>query len=129
MQKKTTFNTLLKNIPEQHSIALNAYASLFNLVERKLYAQVKKGGKKQTELKHQFIRQFQITARQFNAVWRSLQGKLRSKKALGTLHLAQRKEQIKYSQKTINKLVNKVKLFSANSIILSTEKSFEPISV
>jgi IS605 OrfB family transposase len=59
---------------EQEKI-LEEYAILLNIVERSLYAEVTKGHSS-ASCKNQFLKKFNITARQFNACRVSLEGKI-----------------------------------------------------
>jgi hypothetical protein len=69
-----TYQTRLKLNDEQNTI-LQHYASLFGTVERSLFAEVAKG-KTAVSCKNQFLKEFNITARQFNACRVALEGKI-----------------------------------------------------
>ncbi len=59
-----------------HGDALSAYAGLYSRLERRLFARVR-AGESRKDLKRGFIRDFGIPARMFNAMWASLQGKIK----------------------------------------------------
>ena len=56
---------------------LDAYAKLYGRVERKLFADVA-AGKPAKSLRVGYLRRYQIPVRMFNAIWRSLDGKVAS---------------------------------------------------
>jgi hypothetical protein len=60
---------------ERKEAILQECASLFNIVERSLYAEVSKG-KTSASCKNTFLKIYGITARQFNACRVSLEGKI-----------------------------------------------------
>ncbi len=53
------------------------YAKLYNQVEKKLFADIA-SGKKSASLKNSYLKIFQITARQYNAIRIQIQGKIAS---------------------------------------------------
>jgi len=108
----TTFTSLIKDLPERSVQAIDAYASLFGRLERKLYADMVRDKESQLMLKKRYIKEHLITSRQFNAIWRGLQGKLQSKKELAKLYIADNKDRIKSLEKTILSLRNKAKSLS-----------------
>jgi len=107
MSQMTTFTSLIKDLPENISQAIEAYASLFSRLERKLYADLVCDKESQLVLKKRYIKEYLITSRQFNAIWRGLQGKLQSKKELAKLYIADNKDQIRSLEKTILSLSKK----------------------
>lgn len=109
MAQMTTFTTLIKDLPEPSVQAIESYAAIYGRVERLLYADLIRGQESQSELKKRYIREHQITARQFNAIWRGLNGKLQSKKELTKLYIGENKERIKALSSTISSLQAKVK--------------------
>ena len=107
MTQMTTFTALIKALPEHSAQAIEAYASLFSRLERKLYADMVCDKESQLVLKKRYIKEYLITSRQFNAIWRGLNGKLQSKKELGKLYISDNKERIKALEKTILSLSKK----------------------
>jgi IS605 OrfB family transposase len=83
-----TYHTRLFPSPEEDAL-LRAYADLYGRVERALFAALQRGGIKPGDVKTEYLERFGITARQFNAVSRTLQGKIASVRELRKL---QRKE-------------------------------------
>jgi IS605 OrfB family transposase len=57
---------------------LDAYADLYGRVERSLFADLCAGRQSINELKREYLKRFEITARQFNAIRIGLQGKVSS---------------------------------------------------
>lgn len=107
MAQMTTFTALIKDLPEHSVQAIESYASVFSRVERKLYVDLVRDKESQLQLKKRYIKEFLITGRQFNAIWRGLNGKLQSKKELAKLYIADNKDRIKSLEKTILSLRNK----------------------
>ena len=65
---------------------LDAYAKLYGRVERKLFADVA-AGKPAKSLRAGYLRRYQIPVRMFNAIWRSLDGKVASVRGQQKLRL------------------------------------------
>lgn len=97
-----TYQTRLYLAPDQEA-ALDAYAELHGKVERCLFAAMKKEHTI-TDLKKQFIRKFEITARQFNALRVGIEGKIQSIKELRPEYIQEKKAKIAKTQKVIKKL-------------------------
>jgi IS605 OrfB family transposase len=85
-----TYQTLIRSSCNE---PLSDYANLMAHVEHCLFADFSRG-KKPIDLKSSYISKFGITARQFNAVSVSLDGKISSIKELKLFHIEQKKEQI-----------------------------------
>jgi IS605 OrfB family transposase len=101
--------------------ALCAYAKCFGDIERKLYAQIADGcdREKLNRLKREFLRNYGITGRQFNAIHRPLKGKIDGIKA-------QRKGLIADMTTRVKKLGRVVKkLFTPSKRVLSSETPAE----
>jgi IS605 OrfB family transposase len=99
----STFQTRIDSHP-----ALQAYADRYNLVERKLYAQIL-AGKKPNKLKQAFLAKYGITARQFNAVERNLRGKISSVQELRKDHKKETKYRIKDCERKLEFVKDKHK--------------------
>ena len=102
----STYTTLIKSVdisPETER-SLSAYAALFGRVERKLYASLCADKISANERKSHFIAKYQISARQYNAVLRTLTGKLDSKRELDKLYQSEKKERVEAVSKTIERL-------------------------
>ena len=102
----STYTTLIKSAdisPETESL-LSAYAALFGRVERKLYASLRADKMSANERKSHFISKYQISARQYNAILRTLTGKLDSKRELNKLYQSEKKERVEAVSKTIERL-------------------------
>lgn len=77
-----TYQTRLKDLTSEQVNILDAYCTLHNKLERKLYAAIKSGNYSRNELKRQFISQYQISGRMFGSIVSMLDGKMNSIKAL-----------------------------------------------
>ena len=85
---------------------LSECASLFNTVERSLYAERAKG-KTTASCKNSFLKKYQITARQFNACRVSVEGKVAACQAGQELAVVTLKQQIESLDKKIRQLEKK----------------------
>lgn len=85
---------------------LTAYASLMSLIERKLFALLV-SGHSATQLKSEFLRRFDITARQFNAIRVQLEGKIASVKEVRENRIETLKGQIKSIESSLKKMRQK----------------------
>src|SRR6056297_1158807 len=74
-----TYHTRIETLTPEGSSLLDAYASLYSEAERSLFADFCRG-KRLTEEKSRYLREYGITARQFNAIRINLQGKIASVK-------------------------------------------------
>lgn len=74
-----TYQTRLE-IADELDFILQQYASLMNIVERSLFAETARG-KTAASCKNQYLKQFNITARQFNACRVNLEGKIEACRA------------------------------------------------
>ena len=73
-------------------------------VERTLFAETIAQGKSPESVKNAYLKRFNITGRQFNAVCRMLKGKVKSIKALRKEQLSDLKGKVKKAASTIKKL-------------------------
>ena len=95
--------------PEQEAF-LAAYSGHYNHVERKLYAEMQRDGKPAASFKNDYLIRFDMTARQFNAIGRNLEGKIASIKELLPLRKQETETRIGKAKKVIGKIKNPVKL-------------------
>ncbi len=99
-----TYRTLLEDLtlnsvtPYQY---YDAMGKLFGELERKLFIDLYKNGLKLKDLKKQYIQEHQITARQFNAIRISLEGKINSIKELQKSRVADLVAKIRATEKAI----------------------------
>ena len=110
----STYTTLIKSAdisPKTESL-LFAYAALFGRVERKLYASLCADKMTANERKSHFIAKHQISGRQYNAILRTLTGKLDAKRELGKLYQVEKKERIEAVSKTIDRLRDQANMLS-----------------
>jgi len=94
-----TYQTLIKE-PVPY---LNDMGKLFGMLERKLFVDSVVHNKPVKDIKRAYIQQYQITARQFNAINISLKGKVSSIKELQKLRLQDLTGRIKSTEKAVKK--------------------------
>jgi hypothetical protein len=87
-----TFHTRLP-VTEEQEPALQGNATLFGKLERSLFA-AHAAGETLTKLKSDYLRQFGITARQFNAARFTTEGKIAAAKECRQRHLQQLRQRI-----------------------------------
>lgn len=75
--QSSTYHGRLVLTPDQEAF-LAGYAGHYNHVERLLYTDMQRTGKKAATFKNDYLVRFGITARQFNAIARNLEGKIAS---------------------------------------------------
>lgn len=90
-------------VDEEGNRALEDSAKLLSLVERKLYSETA-AGKTTASCKNSYVKQFGITARQFNACRVGLEGKLAACRGAQLFHVASLKQQVKKLQEEICRL-------------------------
>jgi IS605 OrfB family transposase len=100
-----TYQTRLL-LDEKQETILQKCACLLSEVERSLYAEVARG-KKSASCKNTFLKEYGITARQFNACRISLDGKIAANKASQEHGIASLKLQIAFLDKKIQDLEKK----------------------
>lgn len=100
-----TYQTRLL-ISSQEEAILQSYACLLSCVERSLYAQVATG-KTSASCKNIFLKEYGITARQFNACRVSLEGKISACKTAQERNLFTLEQQIKTLNHQIERLEKK----------------------
>ena len=97
-----TFHTRLSLEPA-HAGQLDAYAALFGKAERTLFAQVAKGDDLD-QLKPAFSARFGLTSRQYNALSRSVKGKIESLVEIRKLRIADLEDHLFRLEKVIAEL-------------------------
>jgi IS605 OrfB family transposase len=103
---KRTYQTRFYATDEQGEY-LDRYASLYGKCERTLFAETIAQGKRSESVKNAYLKRFNITSRQFNAVCRLLKGKVKSITALHKDHISDLKHKVKKAASTIKKLEKK----------------------
>ena len=101
-----TYHTRLHGLDAPALDLLDAYASLYGRVERKLFAAIAQGIPPES-LKAEYQRRYGLTARQFNALCRNLKGKVASIRERRTGLIAEARERVKKAEKTVAALENK----------------------
>lgn len=107
MSNERTYQTRL-TLPSDQETLLSAYAGLFCEVERKLFA-AGRAGASFDKLKTEFIKKYQITARQFNSISRNLKGKISSIAELQDLNIKNLEGQIETATRKIARIRNRNK--------------------
>jgi len=100
-----TYQTRLALSPEADSV-LGAYADLYGHVERKLFAAMMRGIAPES-LKSEYLIRFGLTARQFNAIYRNLKGKIASIKERRKGLIQEARARIGKAEKQLNTLEKK----------------------
>ena len=106
--------------PEQEEF-LTGYAAHYNMVERKLYADMQKSGKSAASFKNAYLLEYKITARQFNAIARNLEGKISSVLELLPLYKQELEAKIAKAKKVIPKIKNPDKAHQKKRRIFNLE--------
>jgi len=122
----STYTALIKSAdisPETESL-LSAYAALFGRVERKLYASLCADKMTANERKSHFIAKHQISGRQYNAILRTLTGKLDSKRELNKLYQSEKKERIEAVSGTLSRLQSQADMLSKTGGVPSEIKKY-----
>jgi IS605 OrfB family transposase len=104
---KFTYQTRL-NVDEDISYILGESAILLSQIERKLFAEIVKG-KNPLDLKNEFLKKYKITARHFNSLRISIEGKIASFKEIRKDLIKKKKSKIKSLEKNIKNLIKKNK--------------------
>lgn len=123
--KVLTFQTRPR-IEENVDEILAACAHAFSQIERHLYADYS-AGKEIKNLKSEYLKKYEITARHFNAIRVQLEGKIASGKELQTIHLSQIQDRIESVTKSIKKIKDKDKLHQKKRVLARLEKKKEKI--
>jgi IS605 OrfB family transposase len=101
-----TFQTRL-HIDNTSLSILEQCAEILSVVEHKLFSEIA-SGKKSTEVKNRYLKQYHITARQFNSCRVNIEGKIASIKSLQPMLIANLKESIKLTEQRIKKNANRL---------------------
>jgi len=104
-ERHLTFHTRIPSSIEA-DIILSAYADVYGRAERKLFAKLANGGDS-SKLKSTFLKEFGITARQFNAISIGLKGKISSIKERRKGLIAEAKARIAKASKVVAKIEKK----------------------
>ena len=100
---KRTYQTRF-DVTDVQGEYLERYASLYGKVERTLFAETIAQGKRPESVKNAYLKRFNITGRQFNAVCRMLKGKVKSIQELRKEQLSNLKGKVKKAASVIKKL-------------------------
>ena len=101
-----TYQTRLTLSLEQEAF-LNTAAGRYNHVERCLYADMRRTGKKAASFKNEYLIKHSITSKQFNAIAIMLDGKISSALELLKLHKQETEARITKAKKVLTKIRNK----------------------
>ena len=110
----STYQTRIAVTPEIDAF-LSGYADRYNYVERTLYADMQKKSAPAAFFKNDYLIEYGISARQFNAIGRNLEGKIDS--VLELLDLRKQELTIKLGKemKTVKKLKGKIKAYKTKA--------------
>lgn len=121
-----TYQGRLILTPQQEAF-LTGYAEHYNHVERLLYADMCRKGSPAASFKKDYLIEHGISARQFNAIGRNLEGKISSVMELLPLHKQETLSRIAQLEKTIKKTKNEFKLHQKKRKLFNQRKKFERI--
>jgi IS605 OrfB family transposase len=107
--------------------AISAYASLYGRVERKLFAAMQTKATL-NDLKRRFLLEYGITARQFNNIRVGLEGKIDSIKARRPELITELQSRIKKSQKTIQKIQERLETLRTPEAAFKKGKALKTLS-
>lgn len=116
-----TYQARLQLTDEEEAI-FESYGELMGLVERILFAKIC-AKKAINALKVEFLKKFQITARQFNSARVQIEGKIESIKKLRIHQIEESKERISILEKKLEKLKTKDNLLHQKKRRLSSLKA------
>ncbi|NJD37449.1 MAG: IS200/IS605 family element transposase accessory protein TnpB [Geobacter sp.] len=91
------------DLDEVQSEFFDGYARHYNHVERCLYADMRRYGKAATSFKNEYLIRHSVTARQFNAIARNLEGKIASTREQLPLQKDEVESRIARAKKVISK--------------------------
>jgi IS605 OrfB family transposase len=89
---------------------LDEMASEYSSIKRRLFSEITKNVKNRTELKKEFIAQYQITARQYNSMWCEVTGNISSVNELKKLNIKNLGNKIKSLKKKLDDTKSKFKI-------------------
>ena len=107
--QSATYQSRLPLTPDQEMF-LSGYAGHYSFVERKLYADMQKTAKPAASFKNGYLLKYKLTARQFNAIGRNLEGKIASVLELLPSHKQELQSRIGKAKKVLKKLTGKIKV-------------------
>lgn len=90
------------NLTDEGEAIFESYGKLMGQVERTLFAKIS-AKREMNALKVEFLKKFQITARQFNSARVQVEGKIESIKKLRISHIEESKERISQLEKKLEK--------------------------
>ena len=96
-------------LTQERTAFLSGYASHYNHVERCLYTDMQRTGSKAVSFKNNYLIRFGITARQFNAIARNLEGKIAAVLQLLPLQKQELQGKIIKAQKVVTKIKDEAK--------------------
>ena len=122
-KQQRTYQSRIAPLPEEDNL-LEAYARLFSKAERTLFAKLQAGGDV-VSLKRQFLPQFGISARQFNAMSAELKGKIRSIKERRAGLIKEAEQRIARAKKVLKKITNPAKRHNKKRRIETLQRRLE----
>lgn len=126
MNDMRTYQTRVK--PDEKSAALlTDYAALFTHAEHKFFARVQSSSDEISVIKREFLPQFGLTSRQFNAVRVTVEGKIKAIRELQKGRLRMLERQIKRAEAVIAKLASPRKIHHKRRRLFNLQKRLEAL--
>lgn len=98
-------------------------ASLYGRVKRCFFREYAENGRKDADIKREFLKRFSIPARMYNAVSNDVRGDIKSRKELLKLQITEKENTVKAIEKTIKTKKAKIKKIKKDVSISAREKS------
>jgi len=123
--RQITYQTRLE-IDNKTEEILSLYAELFSYLEKRLFKELIKE-KNLNELKKEYIKKYQITARQFNSLRFQIDGKIKSANEIRKNQILTLKQKIKHLKKVIPKYKNPNKIHQKKRKLYSLELKLQKL--
>ncbi|MDA8095420.1 MAG: IS200/IS605 family accessory protein TnpB-related protein [Betaproteobacteria bacterium] len=125
--KTFTYQTRLEPDPAVDA-ALAAYAALFGRAERSLFAARQADGRDTNTLKRDFLQEFGLTARQYNAIKIGLDGKIDSIRKRRPDLILEAEARIGRAKKTIGKIEQRLQDLQDPLVAFKSGRAVKPMS-
>ena len=124
--RQSTFQTRIP-VSQDEDLILAEYAVQYGHVERCLYADMRRSGLRMASFKNSYLLKYGLTARQFNAIARNLEGKISSIKELLPLRIQEKELAITKAKKVIAKSKNGNKIHQKKRRLHKLETELEAL--
>lgn len=120
----STFQTKIPKTTENKIFdCLSDYCNLFGMIERKMYVAIVFRKQSKKAMKKDYCRAYKITARQFNSIYSSIDGKIKALKELKAEEIKDKKKRIDNLETKIDKLCKgRLKTFETLSALKQTDE-------